>query len=307
MNRGGALVLIAAATLGLSSGCASIPQGPGFQQVQDAVRERSGLTVHWDQQAPPKPSPEEVVQALLQKELTAESAVEVALLNNRRLQATFEELEITRTELVQAALPRNPIFGGELRFPGSPSRPLEISLTQSLLDLVQLGVRRRLAAAAFEPAKLRTADAVLDLVAEVRSAFYSLQAAEQVKAMRQTVVDAARAAAELAIRQREAGNISDLDLENEQALLEQAKLDLAQSESDAFAKQERFNVLLGLWGPQTTWRIAPSLPALPGAEPDLERVETHAVSQRLDLMAARQDIEAAARALPLARTEGISD
>lgn len=113
MRRAGALALIAAATPGVFAGCVSIPQGPGFQQVQDAVRDRSGQTIYWDQQAPQAFSPEEVVQALLQKELTAESAVEVALLNNRRLQATFEELEITRAELVHAA-------GGKLE-PGEPS------------------------------------------------------------------------------------------------------------------------------------------------------------------------------------------
>lgn len=303
------LLLIAIVTPGVVSGCVSLPRGPGFRQVQDAVRERSGLTVHWDQEKPAaaSPEPEEIVHALLQKELTADDAVEVALLNNRRLQALFEELEITRAGLVQVALPRNPVIGGEVRFSDTFSNPFEIMLTQSLLDLVQIGVRRRLAAAAYEPAKLRTADEVLRLVAEIRTAFHDVQAAGQVQAMRRTIVEAGRAAAELATRQHQAGNISDLDLENEQALLEQAELDLSTSTGDVLVGRERLNVLMGLSGAQTGWRIAPALPDLPATEPELDDLETRTVSRRLDLMAARQDIEAAARARPLARLEGIAD
>lgn len=307
MSRPTGWVLAATASLGLLPGCVSIPAGPGFQDVQEAVRQRSGLTVEWDHAASLEPGVEQRIETLLQEGLTAESAVEIALLNNRRLQATFEQLEITRAELVQAALPRNPVLGGELRFPARPRRPFEFTLSQTLWDLIQLPSRRRLALASFEPAKLRTANEVLDFVAEVRAAFYSLQAAEQIRAMRETVLEAARASAELAIRQREAGNIAALDLENEQALVEQAKLEVAQSESQTLERRERLNVLLGLWGPRASWPIVASLPPLPSEEVNLEALESRAVSQRLDLMAARQEIEAAARARPLSRTGTIGE
>src|SRR5439155_21074041 len=117
---------------------------------------------------------------------------------------------------------------------------------------------------------------------EVRAAYYAAQAAEQTIAMRRDVTEAARGAAELAIRQHEAGNVSDLDLENEQALFEQAKLDLAQSEAASLAARERLNGLMGLWGAQTAWRIAPALPELPPEEANLDGLEAAAVSQRLD-------------------------
>ncbi len=295
------------ALAGLPVGCSSMRGASGVQEVQETVRQRSGFQVNWDQQPTPEASVMERVRTILEGELTAEHAVEVALLVNRRLQSTFEELEIARADMVQAGLPANPILSGELRFPGRPARPFELSVTQAFLDLLQIRMRRRLAEATFQPAKLRAADDMLSFVAEVRGAFYGAQAAEQVVAMRGEVLEAARVAAELAVRQHEAGNISDLDLENQQALYEQAKVDLAQAESEAFNERERLNSLMGLWGPQTDWRIAAALPELPPAEPGLEGMESLAVSQRLDLMVAKQEIEVAARALPLARANAIGD
>ncbi len=299
--------LAALAAVGLSwasTGCAGIHRDAGFGDVQSSIRQRSGYEAYWGQQPSAEAAVEERVRALLAEDLTESVAVEIALLSNRRLQATFEELGIARADLLEARLVNNPILGAEIRY---PDRPLEISITQSIMDLITLRRRRGVAEASFEAAKSRVADEVLRMVAEVRSAFYSMQAAEQMRVMRAMVLVAARAAAELSIRQQQAGNISDLDLENEQAMFAQAKLELAQSEGIVLGERERLNVLMGLWGSQTTWKPAPSLRDLPATEIDLEGVESLAVSQRLDLAAARQSAEAAARAVGLARPEAIGE
>ena len=297
--------LIAIATsAAVSTGCAPVIKESGFSQVQDAVREGSGHTVQWRQQTAAEKELDERIRTLLQNELDAEGAVEITLLNNRRLQATLWGLGVAQGELAQAASPRNPVLGAEVRTPDSP---FEISLMQSLLGLFQLPGRRKLAAAAFEATKLRVANEVLDLAIDARAAFYELQGAEQVLATQKTTLEAARASTELALRLHEAGNISELDLENDQALLEQAKLDLSRSQLETLAARERLNSLMGFWGEQTGWRIAPRLPDPPPAEPDLEKAESLAVSRRLDLSLARQEVEVAARALPLARAEAIGE
>ena len=59
---------------------------------------------------------EALVEGLLSQELSPESAVQVALLNNRRLQATYEDLTVAQADLVEAGLLRNPIFDLEVRF-----------------------------------------------------------------------------------------------------------------------------------------------------------------------------------------------
>lgn len=304
MIRSWASALSVVALIWLFTGCASVPTDSGLPQVQEVVRQRSGFQIHWNQQLAAEEMVTERIRTLLRKELTVADAVEVALLNNRRLQATFWELGIARADLWQARLVRNPIFGAELRF---PDRPFEISLMQSFLDLFQRPKRRKLAAASFESTKLRVADEVLNLVAEVRTAYYTLQGSKQLTEMHRSIVKAAQASADLALRQHEAGNISDLQVENEQALFEQAKLDLVQSESEVFIQRERLNRLMGVWGHETNWELAPRLKDLPPAEMDLEDFESLAVSQRLDLLVAKQEVEAAARALPLARSGAIGE
>src|SRR5438045_3134641 len=50
------------------------------------------------------------VTALLRRPLTADSAVQIALLNNRGLQAAYNELGLAEAAMVQASLPPNPAF-----------------------------------------------------------------------------------------------------------------------------------------------------------------------------------------------------
>ena len=297
--------LLASAVIGgLVSGCASIPKDAGFSEVQETVRQRTGVVTEWVRQQDQEQAVKTRTRALLEGELSVEGATEVALLNNRRLQATFEELGLARADLLQSRLARNPILGIDIR---SPEHAFELSLIQNLISLLQIRRRHAVAAASFESAKLRVTNEVLVLAAKVGTAYYALQAAEQVTEMRRTVVESARASAELAIRQRDAGNLPDIDLENEQAFLEQAKLQLANSEGAVLSARESLNRLMGLWGPDTGWKIAPALQDLPSVDPGLQGLESLAVAQRMDLRGAWAELQAAAGAVPLARSSANAD
>ncbi|OLE67430.1 MAG: hypothetical protein AUG09_02510 [Acidobacteria bacterium 13_1_20CM_2_68_7] len=297
--------LLASAVLGgLVSGCASVPKDAGFAEVQETVRQRTGVAAEWVRQQDQEQAVKNRTRTLLEGELSVEGATEIALLNNQRLQATFEELGLARADLLQSRLAKNPILGIDIR---SPEHAFELSLIQNLISLLQIRRRHAVAAAGFESAKLRVTNDVLVFAARVRMAYYTLQAAEQFTEMRRTIVESARASAELAIRQRDVGNVSDLDLENEQAFLEQAKLQLANSEGAVLFASESLNRLMGLWGPDTGWKIAPALPELPPEDPRLQGLESLAVAQRMDLRAAWADLQAAARAVPLARSSANVD
>ncbi len=58
---------------------------------------------------------------------------------------------------------------------------------------------------------------------------------------------------------------------------------------------------MGLWGAQTTWTIPDRLPELPDEDLPGERLEAQAVSRRLDLDAARQEIITTSQTLGLDR------
>jgi cobalt-zinc-cadmium efflux system outer membrane protein len=290
----------------LAAGCASVPRDAGVSEVRKAVEERNGGRLAWDPAQPVEPPADEKLRPLLEGELTVDRAVEVALANNRDLLATLEELGMARADLIAASTVRNPIFDGELRFPGEPRNPFELAVTQTLIDLFQLRRRRALGQAAFEAARLRVTGAVLGFAAEVRADYYTLQAAQQALAQQRTITAAAEASAELSRRQHDAGNISDLDLEQEQAMYERAKLDLARSELDELQSRERLSAGLGALQVLPLTLPAQAPPAEGQQERSAEEVEA-ALPRRLDLSLAQAEVEAARRALPLARASAYDE
>ena len=299
MRRGLAGILIGSLSL---YGCAALPPDAGFRDVQQLVKERAGRGVQWEKGTPDDAAISECVRELLSRELTAESAVQVALLRNRNLQATYEELGLAQADVLRASLLRNPVFDGEIRFPTSGGGvKMELALVQDFIDSLLLPLRRSLAETAFEATKLRVAGAVLDLAGEVRAALYTLQGAEQTLEMRKRVLLATGASSDLAGRLHRAGNITHLDLSNELALYEQSKLDAASAEAEALAARERLNELMGLWGNDTAWKVAHRLPELPKEEAALEGLEKEAIERSLDLAAARLDIVLSAKSLGLSR------
>ncbi len=286
----------------LVAGCVSIPPKGGFADVQQMVGQRAGLIVHWDQGKPEDQAVRERMQSLLQEPLTADAAAQIALLNNRGLQATYEELGIAQADLVQAGLLQNPVFLGSWRTSSHTSvLNSEYALAQNFLDIFLLPLRKKLAAAQFEQAKLRVSDAVLGFSMQVRAAYYTLQGAEQVHAMWQTVMQAAEAARELAEHQHQAGNINDLELATQQGAFQQAKLELAQNEVVVQLARERLHQLLGFSEVPITWRVVDQMAPLPAADPSLGDLETLALSQRLDAAAARKSLDILTRARTVTR------
>jgi outer membrane protein, heavy metal efflux system len=284
-------LVVLASTL---AGCATVMPKPGFDAVSDLVGQRTtGRMVVWNQGMPEDEAAAQRVQELLAQELTVDAAIQVALLENRTLQAVYEQLGIAQADLIQAGLLQNPILAADVRFPTAEAAFIGagIGLMQEFISILQIPLKKRVAEAAFEEAKLTASAAIIDLVLAVKRAFYRLQAAEQLLELRRTVVEATELSADVARRQHEAGNITDLDLANESALYQQARADLARAETEAAEDREELTALMGLWGAATSWRIAPRLPELPREAMAPEGLETRAVSQRLDLAAARQRIQ----------------
>jgi cobalt-zinc-cadmium efflux system outer membrane protein len=293
-----AVVVVAAAGL---AGCATAPIDSGFGDVQRIAAERTGAIVQWDRHTADDRAVAACVHALLAKELTAGQAVQIALLNNHNLQATFEDLGIAQADLVQAGLLKNPIFDLGVRVPTRPpsNTYVDINVTEDFINVFFLPARRRLAHAQLEQVKSRVTSEVLTLATDTKAAFYAYQAAEQLVELRRSIADATAASLNAAKRLHDAGNNMDLDFINSKAQDARAKVDLADSQADAADARERLNDLMGLWGDDTAWTTAHRLPDLPAREVQRQGLETLAIRQRTDLGAARQDIAVHAQALGL--------
>lgn len=290
----------------LVTGCTTFDQRAGFSDVRAAIHDRSGKRVIWNLGTELDAHVAQEVQTLLQGKLTADTAVQVALLNNRDLQAMYAELGVAQADLVQAGLLKNPLFDFSATFPIAGGAPdLELRVAMGFLNIFFMPLRKRVAAARFEDAKLQVTGAVLDVAARTRAALYRHQANAQMLELQQTIAQGLAVALDVTRRLYEAGNVTDLDLARERALAEEAKLQLASAEMAVRQSRENLHALLGLWGQQTAWDIDRRLPDMP-AEPipvdDLERVGLH---KSLDLASARQRLIVAGEQAGLARATAL--
>ncbi|MGH8020542.1 MAG: TolC family protein, partial [Opitutaceae bacterium] len=276
------------------AGCATVPREAGFADVERSVADRSGgKKIRWHRGGEADREVAAELDRLLDEELTAGGAVQIALLNNRRLQATYEDLAIAQADLVAAGLLSNPIFDAQARFADGGTN-LDLGIAQNFIELLYLPLHKHMAGAAFEAAKLRVTGEVLALAGQVRRAFISHQAALQTLEMRAQAATALEASSDLARRLREAGNIIELDFANERAAYEQARVDLHAAEVSVAQQRETLNDLLGLWGRRTTWTAAERLPEIPSGESSADSLERRAIERNLLLAAARFDMEQAA-------------
>jgi cobalt-zinc-cadmium efflux system outer membrane protein len=271
--------------------CASVPRDAGIAEVEKTV----GQQLNWNAQAAATLDSKE--------ELTADKAVAIALRNNPRLQATLAELGIARADFLRASTISNPVFEAEFRIPADPFHAYEFRLAQSLIELLQLPRRRELGRLGFEAAQLRVSSEVLRFAADVRADYYDLLAATQHVAQARVASEAANAAAEVATKQHEAQNISDLDFENQQALAEQAQLELARAERNATLAREALIRSTGL----RELKMPATFPALPDRELDQPQLEQLASAQRLDMQIVRREIEANEKQIPIARLAALGD
>jgi len=291
------VLLVAAAALG---GCVGFSPDGGFAPVERAARERLGKDVQWARTSADLDTIERRVGELLAGPLSIDDAVQLALLNNRGLQASFQELGITEAQLVQAGRLPNPGYSfGRLRQGDEIEREQGIHI--NLARLLMMPTIVRLEGRRFEQVKGQVVLTLLTLAADTRKAHVQAVAAEEtVRYMRQ-VQQAAQASAELARRMAQVGNFNKLQRAREQSFQADAMLGLARAEQMQRTTRERLTRLLGLWGAQTQFRLPERLADLPSALSDQPDIEKLALAQRLDVMDARLLAEQTAMNLGLTR------
>lgn len=299
-----ALLLFAIA----STACATIEPQKGHDDVAARVKERTGFDTGWNQGTPDDAQVLARVNALLGAGLTRDRAVQIALVNNRELQATYEELGVSQAEMVQAGLLSNPRISAALGFPinGSSLAEVESSLVMDFMSIFLLPLRRSVAAEQFAASVARVANEALTVAAQAAEHTAEVQAAQKQVELHRIVADAARARAFLAERQHQAGNITDLQFAQERAEFAQARIELAAAEQKLALEREELNELLGLFGEQTAWKLGEELPELLANEPDLNGLEARAVRQRMDLAAFRRSTALARRMVAVAQASRVT-
>ncbi len=297
-------VFAALLTLAFLGGCATFSTDGGLESVQTAGKERGlAQNVTWLKTDKDAETARAAIKKLLAAPLTADNAVQIALLNNRGLQATYAELGIAEADVVQAGRLRNPGFSFG-RLTRADEVEIERTFLFDVLGLITMPIRTDLEKRRFELTKGRVAMETLQVAADTRRAFFSAVATqESVKYMEQ-VKQSAETSAELARRMASVGNFSKLDRVREQAFYAETTAQFARVRQQAVAERERLTRLMGLWGEDTGFRLPERLPDLPKAPRDIADLEATALKKRLDVQGAMQEAENIAAAMGLTKATG---
>jgi outer membrane protein TolC len=262
------LMSVLAMAFGLG-GCVSLSPDGGMAPVRNiAFAELNADAVKISTQGESAAAAERVA-VLIKRPLTAGAAVQIALLNNRGLQAAYSELGISEAQYVQASLPPSPRFGFN-QLVGDLEVEITRQLVGNVLALATLPARSEIAQARFRAAQLRAAEATLVLAAETRKQFLRAVAANE----------------QVSLVTRTDGRAGDGDTARAEARM---RLSI---------ERERLVRHMGLWD-DVDYRLPLRVPSLPARIRSVREAEEQALQHRLDLRIARLELDALARSLGL--------
>jgi outer membrane protein TolC len=280
------------------SACATFSPHGGLEPVtafasQELGKDVAAIRTDEDAQAARR-----AVERLLRRPLSADAAAQVALLNNRGLQAAFNELGIAEAAMVGASLPPNPTVSLS-RLAGAGEIEIERKIIGNILALATLPVRADLASQRFRQAQLHAIAETVRTAVAARRAWYRTVAADEIGAFLASAQDAAKSAALLARRLGESGALNKLDQAREQVFYADITAQAALARRRASSERERLNRALGLWGADLEFRLARRLPALPARARTSPAVASEAVRRRVDIQIARIEVELLAKSYGL--------
>jgi outer membrane protein, heavy metal efflux system len=271
------------------AGCVTVSSEEPFNEVAGTVQVRLGKHISWDAGQYEDPLVRSAIGKLLSRPLTPDTAVQIALLNNRELQSTYADLGIAQANVVQATLWKNPIVTGVVYFPisgGGIDYTFDFALR--VIDIIYIPLRKRVAESELEEIKFQVMARVMSIAGQTYLAFIDYVGERERVTVLRRAVESASAIVESGKALRKAGNVTNYDFELQVSLQVQVAAELAQAQISAAEARERVNRLLGLTGLQTKWRASDRLPRVSGPERLAADAERTAIEASFDLGAIRQ-------------------
>lgn len=288
-------------------------QNAGFANVSSETANAIGARTAFAQtQAQNQTLAREVHGMIHQKTISADTAVQVALLNNKGLQASYANVGLSATEAWQQATPENPVVSIGLLGIGAPElgayRAIEGLVRSNILDATTRTQRMALADAEFRQAQLSAVNDSLALASQTRIAWITAVSAFETVGYLRRAKQTSDAGSELARKLGETGALNLAGQAREQAFNAELAGQLAQARLNAVRAKEDLTRLMGLWGSEVDYFVPDALPALPRSVGGISNIEATALANRIDLRIAKLGLEAQARAFDLTdQTRIVSD
>lgn len=285
----------------------------GFANVASQVSPAIGKrTVFAETQAENEALRKQVHAMVHRKTISADTAVQVALLNNKGLQASYANVGLSAAEAWQQSTPENPVVSLGILGIGAPElgayRAIEGLIRANILDATTRKQRRAIADANFRQAQLEAVNDTLALANQTRQAWVNAVSAFETVSYLKRAKATSDAGSELARRLGETGALNRAGQAREQAFNAELAGQLARARLDATMAKEELTRLMGLWGTEVNYFVPDALPALPKSIGRVTGVEAKALRNRVDLRVAKLGLEAQAKAFGLTdQTRIVSD
>ena len=289
LGAGAAAVLILA-------GCASV-------NIDQTVKDTNDSTGAFTQGKLELSRTDQQVQArqklsaeLLAKPLGMDDAVQLALSNSPAVQTLLAQSWSDIAQATQAGRITNPIFTFE-RIRYRDELELGRLLSVGLIDLLTLPYRQGISRSLVTQAKFQLSASVVEHVTQVRQGWVRAVAAKQSLQYAEQVNASAQASAELAKRMQQVGNFTKLQRQRQQVFYADSAAQLAAARHADTSSREELVRLLGLTDAQAGQLQLPErLPDLPKQPLEADTVSATAADQRLDVLLARSQLDAAGKA-----------
>lgn len=290
----------------LAGGCTTAysAKEAGFADASLRSGEATGKQTVWIQNQEQAAQVRARVKALMaRKTIDAETAVQVALLNNRGLQAAYADLGESAADAWQTQLSVLPRLSVEVSGIGAPGleayRVLEGAIAANILALATYDRNMKLADNRFRQAQLKAALATISLAAQTRQAWINAVAASESLAYLNEAKATADSASELASKIGEAGSMAKADQAREHVFYAELSGEVAKARLAARLAREDLVRLMGLSGSDIAFQIPNRLPSLPKSLIKRDDIEAEAIRKRMDLQVARLELQATAQSYKL--------
>ena len=285
----------------------------GFANISSQVTPAIGKrTAFAETQAENEALKKQVHAMVHRKTISADTAVQVALLNNKGLQASYANVGLSAAEAWQQSTPENPIVSIGVLGIGAPElgayRAIEGLIRSNVLDATTRKQRMAIADASFRQAQLNAVNDTLALANQTRKAWVDAVAAFEAVSYLRRAKATSDAGSELAMRLGETGALNKAGQAREQAFNAELAGQLAQARLNATRSKEALTRLMGLWGTGVDYYVPDALPSLPRSVGRVTDIEAKALRNRVDLRVAKVGLEAQAKAFGLTdQTRIVSD
>ncbi len=276
----------------LVSACATIDPRGDYARTRTIASIETGAADIYD------PTAEERVQErtheLLQGGLTVEEAISVALLNNKGFQSLFQQIGMSRAEVVQSGLLSNPVFSFGVRFPeGGGRSELTAGLAQQIVDLWQLPIRKEIAQTQLDRTVFLVARQAHAIASSVRRSYYSLLAVQRATELTHEHSALARKSLDVAQARLDVGEAAPFEVNLARGSLLDVQVELAALQGDRDVAELALARAMGLGRSAAQWTAVGALPQPRSLDLDLSSLVARADAERLDVSSAELAISVA--------------